>query len=124
MQNFLNLWRIRNITLEGKIIIFKPLVLSKIAYLTLTTSISKQFIEEIQKKLQKSFIWNNLTRKIKHETQCNSFEEGGLKYVEIARFGLKYVESAKCSNTESLQCSWIKDYMMISFKSENLFYFI
>ena len=34
MQNVLNLRRMRNITLEGKIIIFKSLVLSKIVYLT------------------------------------------------------------------------------------------
>ena len=39
----------RNITLEGKIIIFKLLALSKIVFLTLTTSFSKQINEEIQK---------------------------------------------------------------------------
>ena len=39
----------RNITLEGKIIIFKPLALSKIVFLTLITSFSKQINEEIQK---------------------------------------------------------------------------
>ena len=42
MQKVLNLWRMRNITLEGKIIIFKTLALSKIVYLTLITSSSKQ----------------------------------------------------------------------------------
>ena len=64
MLNILNLWRIRNISLKGKIIILKTLVPSKIAYLTLITSISKQSIE----KIQKAFIENNLTPKIKHET--------------------------------------------------------
>ena len=82
MQNVLDLRRLRNTTLEGKIIIFKTLALSKILYLTLISSFSKQLIEEIQ-KIQKAFIWNNLTPKIKHETLCNSFEEGGLKYVDI-----------------------------------------
>ena len=79
MQHVLNLWRMRNITLEGKIIIFKTLALSKIVYLTLVTSFSKQLIEKIQ-RIQKAFIWNNLTLKIKHETLCNSFEEGGRKH--------------------------------------------
>ena len=32
MQNVLNLWRMRNITMEVKIIIFKILALSKILY--------------------------------------------------------------------------------------------
>ena len=95
MQNVLNLWRMRNITLEGKIIIFKTLALSKILYLTLITSFSKQLIEEIQ-RIQKAFIWNILTPKIKHETFCNSFEEDGLKNVDIN------------SKIASLQCSWVK----------------
>ena len=63
-----------NIALEEKIIIFKTLALFKIAYLTLITSFSKQLIEETQ-KIQKAFIWNNLTPKIKHETLRNSFEK-------------------------------------------------
>ena len=67
MQNVLNLWRMRNITLEGKIIIFKTLALSKIVYLILITSFSKQLTEEIQ-RMQKAFIWSNATPKIKHET--------------------------------------------------------
>ena len=49
MQHVLNLWRMRNITLEGKIIIFKTLALSKVVYLTLIISFSKQLIGEIQR---------------------------------------------------------------------------
>ena len=71
MQNVLNFWRMRNITLEGKIIIIKTLAVSKIVYLILITSFSKQLIAEIQ-NIQKAFIWNNLTSKTKHETLCNS----------------------------------------------------
>ena len=100
MQNVLNLWRMRNIKLEGKIIIFKTLILSKIVYLTLINSFSKQLIEEMQKKqkkkTQKSFIWNNLTLKINHKTLCNSFEEDSLKNVGIN------------SKISSLPCSWIR----------------
>ena len=82
MQNVLNLWRMRNITLKGKIIIFKTLALPKTLYVTLITSFSKQLIEEMQ-RIQKAFIWNNFIPKIKHETLCNSFEESGLKNVDI-----------------------------------------
>ena len=38
-----------NIALEGKILIFKILALSKIVHLALVASFSKQLIEEIQK---------------------------------------------------------------------------
>ena len=84
-----------SITLEGKITIFKTLALSKIVYLTLITSFSEQLIEEIQ-RIQKAFIWNNLTTRIIHKSLCISFEEGGLKNVDIN------------SKTENLQCSWVK----------------
>ena len=85
----------RNITLEGKITIFKTLALSKIVCLMLMTSFSKQLIEKMQ-RIQNAFICNNLTPKIKHQTLCNSFEEVDLKNVEID------------SKIASLQCSWIK----------------
>ena len=95
MQSVLNLWRKRNITLEGKINIFKALALSKIVYLTLITSFSKQFIEEMQ-TIQKVFIQNNVTPKFKHETPPNYYKEVCLRSVDI---------NLKIS---SLQCSWIK----------------
>ena len=44
-----------NITLEGKIIIFKALALSKIEHLTLITSFSKQLIGEMQRIQKPSF---------------------------------------------------------------------
>ena len=48
MQNVLKLWRMKNITLEGKIMIFKTLALSQIVYVTLITSFAKQLVEEMQ----------------------------------------------------------------------------
>ena len=58
-------------------IIFKTL-LSKFVL----TTLSKQLIEETR-KIQKAFIWKDLTLKIKHEILCNSFEDGSLKYVDV-----------------------------------------
>ena len=81
MKNVLNSWRMRNIAVNWKIIIFKTLALSEIVHLTLTTLFSKQLLEEMQKIL-KDFIWNNQNPKIKHESLCNSFEEGGLKNID------------------------------------------
>ena len=105
MQNALNLWRMKTITAERKLIIFEKLALSKFVYLTLIASISKQLIEEIL-KIRKAFIWNNLTSKIKHETLCNSFEEDNLKNVDI--------NSKIVSNDHVLN-----NYMMIIFMIEN-----
>ena len=38
------------------------------------------------RKIQKAFIWNNLITKIKHETLCNSYEDGGLKHLQDDKF--------------------------------------
>ena len=57
-------------------------------------------------KIQKAFIWNNLSPKIKHEIPSNSFEEGGFKNVDIN------------SKIASLQYS-LDDYMMTSFMNGN-----
>ena len=48
IQSVLKIWRIRNLTLEGKIIAFKTLPLSEIVHLCLTSVVRKQIIEEIE----------------------------------------------------------------------------
>ena len=39
IQGVLNLWRMRNLTLEGRIVVFKMLAISKIIFLPLLTKI-------------------------------------------------------------------------------------
>ena len=68
--------------IEGKITIFKSLAISKIVCLALLTLISNSFLEEL-KQIQKTFLWGNKRAKIKHDTLCNNFTEGGLKNVDI-----------------------------------------
>ena len=42
IQGALNLWRIRNLTLEGRIVLFKTFAISKIVFLALLTKIAYQ----------------------------------------------------------------------------------
>ena len=42
IQGALNLWRIRNLTLEGRIVLFKTFAISKIVFLALLTKIPYQ----------------------------------------------------------------------------------
>ena len=81
----------RNLTLKGKIKVFKTLALSKIVHLCLTSVVPKQVIEEIE-NMQKNFLWNQSTLKIKHSTLYNSFATNVDINTKIA----------------SLQCSWIR----------------
>ena len=72
----------RNLTLEEKVTVFEALVTSKIVHLALTINIPTSFIKELN-KIQKEFIWKNKNPKIKHITLFNSYDNGGLKNVDI-----------------------------------------
>ena len=85
----------RNLTLEGRIVVFKTLVISKIVFLVLLTKIPYQVLKEVE-KIQKSFLWKDSTPKIRQETTCKDYNNGGLKNVDIS------------NKIVNLQCSWIR----------------
>ena len=72
----------RSLTVEGKITIFKTLAISKIIHLSLVTNVPTEIINELN-KIQKEFIWNGNSPKIKHSTFCNKYGNGSLKNVDI-----------------------------------------
>ena len=94
-ENVLKIWRIRNLTVQGKITIFKTLAISKVIHLALVTNVPQVIIDQLNKS-QKDFIWNRKHPKIRHSTLCNTHKSGGLKSVHIP------------NKLTSLQCSWIK----------------
>ena len=57
----------RNLTLEGKIVTFKTIAISKMIFQSFTTTLPKYIINDLR-KTQKVFLWKNSTPKIKHET--------------------------------------------------------
>ena len=95
LQKVINIWKMRNLSLLGKITIFKTLAHSKIIHLALVTNVPTATIELLS-KIQKEFLWGKNKSKIKHDTLCNDYENGGLKSVDIF------------SKIVSLQCSWIR----------------
>ena len=84
IQRVLKLWKLRNLTLEGKIVIFKTLAISKIIFQAFITPIPMYVVTELE-KIQKSFLWENSTSKIKHDTLCNDYKHGGLKNIDIQK---------------------------------------
>ena len=83
----------RRLTLEGKIIVFKTLAISKIVFLSLISKVPTEIISELE-RIQKTFLWPSKP-KIKNETLCSDFKHGGLKNVNIQK-------------KTSLQCSWVR----------------
>ena len=73
IQGVLNLWRMRNFLLEGRIVVFKMLTISKIVFLALLTKIPPpqpphphppQVVKELE-KIQKYFFCKDSTPKIR-----------------------------------------------------------
>ena len=95
VQCVLNLWRYRNLTLEGRIVVFKSLAISKIVFQALIAPVPTHVIKALE-TIQTSFLWNNSNPKIKHKTLCKRYENGGLKNVDIR------------NKVNSLQSSWVK----------------
>ena len=65
----------RQLSVEGRIVIFKTLAISKIVYLALLTNTPNIIIDEL-KKIEKKFIGNNSTLKIKQETLRMAYKNG------------------------------------------------
>ena len=95
------------LTIEGKILIFKTLAISKVVHLPLLKDVPSSTIAQLE-RIQKHFIWKNGNPKLKHTTLCNEYEQGGLKNVDIF------------SKISSLQCSWVKRLYDNSFRIWNV----
>ena len=62
IQRVLKVWRMRNLTLEGKIFIFKTLAISKIVFQSLITPVQRLVVNELE-KIQTTFLWKNYSPK-------------------------------------------------------------
>ena len=69
-QNILKLWKLRNLTIEGRIIAFKSLAISKLIHLAFVTKIPTSTINLLTKMLME-FIWKGENPKIKISVLCN-----------------------------------------------------
>ena len=79
-------WKKRQITPLGKITIIKTLIISKLNYLFLNIpDPTKAFLKELDQILFR-FVWGGKTNRIKKTTLCKTYEEGGLKMVDIYAF--------------------------------------
>ena len=78
IQNILKLWKLRNLTIEGRTVVFKSLAISKLIHLALVTEILTTTINLLT-KIQMKFIWKGKNSKIKNSTLCNDYEYGSLK---------------------------------------------
>ena len=75
IQQVFKIWKIRKLTLEGKIVIFKTIAISTVVFQSFITTVRKYVVNELE-KIQKAVLWNNSTPKIKYETLCDEYIAG------------------------------------------------
>ena len=95
IHTIVNRWKQRDLTLGGRIQVFKSLIFSKLVYASSVQYRSGDVVKEIC-KIQKDFIGRGKRPKIKHSTLIGNFENGGLKDINIE------------SKLKALKLSWIK----------------
>ena len=49
MQRVLKIWKIRRLTLEGKVVIFRTIAISKIVFQVFITTVPKHIVNELKK---------------------------------------------------------------------------
>ena len=78
VNNIINLWKQRNLTIDGKIQVFRSLVFSKLAFVSSMNSVPGLLIDELQ-QIHKDFIWGGRKPKIRHSSLIGQYKDEGLK---------------------------------------------
>ena len=94
INNIIKVWKMRNLTMVGKILITKSLLSSQLTNISSVLTLPEHVIKDINKTLFQ-FVWGG-SEKVKRKTIINSYECGGLKMLHLPSF------------LDSLKWSWIK----------------
>ena len=94
MNNLLLLWIKRNLTILGKTLIIKSLIVPIFTYVASTCVVPAKYRKEIDSKCFK-FIWNNKPDKVNRNTEVGKLANRGLKMIDIQSYFM------------SLKASWV-----------------
>jgi hypothetical protein len=78
-------WEKRRLSILGKILIIKSLILPLFTFLASVCLVPDVYQKEIEKKCFKS-IWNGKSDKVKRNIIIDSYERGGLHMVDIKSY--------------------------------------
>ena len=123
IRKILNLWSCRNLTIFGKVIILKSLVISQIINLCSMIYIPEYFIKEVD-EMCFEFLWGKGKRpKVKRNVVTKSIEMGGIKMINFRNLvtSLKAMWVKRLllnENSEKLKAKW-KDLSISSCKIED-----
>ena len=95
IDNILNNWQTRGITLLGKILVINTLIVPQLLYYFMNMYSPTTEFYKVYDKHIKNFLWEGGKGNIKYETLKKDLQDIGLKLVDIEK---------KCS---ALKCKWL-----------------
>ena len=97
VKKLINIWSSRGLSIYGKVMIIKSLIIPKLVYISSLLPTPKEIIQELNQLLFK-FLWKG-TDKVTRLSAINEFENGGLKMIDLE------------SMIQSLRLAWIKRFL-------------
>ena len=118
----LNAWKSRYLTPIGKLTVLKTLIIPKFNHLF--SSLPNPKLEQLTQlnHIMYKFIWNNEPDKVKRSQICKSYNEGGLKMIDLETF----IKALK-NNMDAQIIFWLKfimgPYNSMSSRSKSMGHF-
>jgi len=110
IEDCIKVWKMRDLSIIGKINIIKSLASSKLIHaFSVMPNPSDNFFKELEKNLY-SFIWNSKIDRIKRKTLIGDYENGGLKMIDIT------------SQSKALKVKWLEKLLHSKEKLVNEFW--
>ena len=78
----LNIWKQRNLTIYGKILIIKAFALSQLLYVAAVCHIPKKIMTEVERIIYE-FLWNGKPHKVKTKVIIQDYANGGCKMIDL-----------------------------------------
>jgi hypothetical protein len=82
IENILELWCLRKLTLKGKILVINTLIVSQLIYICTVLNTPKWVLDRYNEMIRK-FIWDGKPAKVKYRCLINNLEDGGLKLQDM-----------------------------------------
>ena len=85
LKTLLGIWCQRNLSILGRITVFKSLAFSKVIYQCSNLVVPEDIVKELT-QIAFAFVWQNKPDKVKRATIVAGYEEGGLKMFDVESF--------------------------------------
>ena len=82
IKNRLDMWKRRDLTIYGKILLIKTFALSQILYISTVIHVPDKIVKEIENMIY-NFLWNGKTHKVRKKVITQNYSNGGCKMIDI-----------------------------------------